>query len=207
MLASWSRFATPQSGHLNVFVLIDLGVGNLYGSYSTLKLEGIFLTSEIRIGVLLLLMVQKSGDHQLMLVVYPIVYRVLYIQGGAGFLPSTVGVPNITFSKKFNMLSLHLRKENVCLHPTFCLLLMWQIIPLSKPSKRKPRRKKQKKIHTKAPHHLALVHLPETSRAYARFLASPDSLETRFADGNDFHKWLKCPFPALHGKTSHFKVC
>jgi len=30
------------------------------------------------------LMVQKSGDHQLRLVVYP-------IPGGAGFLPSTVG--------------------------------------------------------------------------------------------------------------------
>ena len=29
--------------------------------------------------------------HQFMLVVYPIIYRVLYIPGGAGFLPSTVG--------------------------------------------------------------------------------------------------------------------
>ena len=35
-------------------------------------------------------MVQKSGDHQLRLVVYPIVSKVLYIPGGAGFLPSTV---------------------------------------------------------------------------------------------------------------------
>ena len=40
--------------------------------------------------MLLLLMVQKSGDHQLRLVVYPIIYKVLYIPGGAGFLPSTV---------------------------------------------------------------------------------------------------------------------
>ena len=32
----------------------------------------------------------KSGVHQLRLVVYPIIYRVLYIPGGAGFLPSTV---------------------------------------------------------------------------------------------------------------------
>jgi len=32
----------------------------------------------------------KSGDHQLRLVVYPIVYRVSYIPGGAGFQPSTV---------------------------------------------------------------------------------------------------------------------
>ena len=33
---------------------------------------------------------RKSGEHQLRLVVYPIIYRVLYIPGGAGFLPSTV---------------------------------------------------------------------------------------------------------------------
>ena len=32
----------------------------------------------------------KSGDHQLRLVVYPIIYKVLYILGGAGFQPSTV---------------------------------------------------------------------------------------------------------------------
>ena len=40
--------------------------------------------------MLVLLMVQKSCGHQLSLVVYPIIYRVLYIPGGAGFLPSTV---------------------------------------------------------------------------------------------------------------------
>ena len=42
----------------------------------------------------LLLMVQKSGDHQLRLVVYPIIYRVFNIHpngGCLGFLPSTVG--------------------------------------------------------------------------------------------------------------------
>ncbi len=39
---------------------------------------------------IILLMVQKSGEHQLRLVVFPIIYRVLYIPGGAGFLPSTV---------------------------------------------------------------------------------------------------------------------
>ena len=45
----------------------------------------------------ILLMVQKSGEHQLRLVVsplypvYPIIYKVLYIAGGClGFLPSTV---------------------------------------------------------------------------------------------------------------------
>ena len=31
--------------------------------------------------------------HQLRLVVYPIIHRVLYIQSGAGFLPSTVWFP------------------------------------------------------------------------------------------------------------------
>ena len=31
-------------------------------------------------------MVQKSGVHQLRLVVDPTIYRVLYIPGGAGFL-------------------------------------------------------------------------------------------------------------------------
>ena len=36
-------------------------------------------------------MVQKCGVHQLRLVGYPIIYRVLYIPGGClGFLPSTV---------------------------------------------------------------------------------------------------------------------
>ena len=32
----------------------------------------------------------KSGDHQLRLVVFHIIYKVLYIPSGAGFLPSTV---------------------------------------------------------------------------------------------------------------------
>ena len=35
-------------------------------------------------------MVQKSGFHQLRLAVYPVIYKALYIPGGAGFLPSTV---------------------------------------------------------------------------------------------------------------------
>ena len=38
----------------------------------------------------ILLMVQKSGDHQLRMVVYPIIYKVLYNPGAAGCLPSTV---------------------------------------------------------------------------------------------------------------------
>ena len=32
----------------------------------------------------------RNPANQLRLVVYPIIYRVLYIPGGAGFLPSTV---------------------------------------------------------------------------------------------------------------------
>ena len=39
---------------------------------------------------LIRLMVQKSGKHQLGLVVFPIIYKVIYIPGGAGCLPSTV---------------------------------------------------------------------------------------------------------------------
>ena len=35
---------------------------------------------------MILLMVQKCGDHQLRLVVYPMIYKVLYIPGGAGVL-------------------------------------------------------------------------------------------------------------------------
>ena len=39
---------------------------------------------------LIRLMVQKSGKHQMRLVVFPIIYKVIYIPGGAGFLPSTL---------------------------------------------------------------------------------------------------------------------
>ena len=35
---------------------------------------------------MILLMLQKSGVHQLRLVVCPVIYRVLYLPGGAGFL-------------------------------------------------------------------------------------------------------------------------
>ena len=38
----------------------------------------------------ILLMVQKSGDHQLSSVASHIIYKVLWIPGGAGFQPSTV---------------------------------------------------------------------------------------------------------------------
>ena len=46
---------------------------------------------------------KKSGDHQLRLVVYPIIYRIFYILGGClGFLPSTVSwhcIPQHSTSK------------------------------------------------------------------------------------------------------------
>ena len=45
----------------------------------------------------ILLMVQKSCDHQLRLVVYPTINKVLYIPSGAGFLPSTVELLNMSF--------------------------------------------------------------------------------------------------------------
>ena len=43
----------------------------------------------------------KSGDHQLRLVVYPIIYRVSYIPGGARFQPSTVG-PSVTTTCRYS---------------------------------------------------------------------------------------------------------
>ena len=43
------------------------------------------MSSRIR-WLVIRLMVQKSSDHQLRLVVYPIIFKVLYIPGGADFL-------------------------------------------------------------------------------------------------------------------------
>ena len=41
----------------------------------------------ILLGTNILLMVQKSGNHQLRLLVYPIIHKILYIPGGClGFL-------------------------------------------------------------------------------------------------------------------------
>ncbi len=42
-------------------------------------------------GLVVVVMVEKSGEHQLRLVVFPIIYRVSYIPAGClGFQPSTV---------------------------------------------------------------------------------------------------------------------
>ena len=54
-----------------------------------LELE-MFRSQRLELHQEILLMVQKSGVHQLRLAVYPVIYKVLYIPGGAGFLPSTV---------------------------------------------------------------------------------------------------------------------
>ena len=42
--------------------------------------------------MLVMLLLMAEILHHLRLVVYPIIYRVLYIPGGTGFLPSTVSV-------------------------------------------------------------------------------------------------------------------
>ena len=39
--------------------------------------------------------------HQLRLVVYPIIYKVVYIPGGVGFLPSTVSIKGIFSQGKY----------------------------------------------------------------------------------------------------------
>ena len=46
-------------------------------------------------------MVQKSCGHQLRLVDNPIIYKVLYIWDGAGFLPSTLRTWNTGVGKTF----------------------------------------------------------------------------------------------------------
>ena len=64
-------------------------------------------------------MVQKSCDHQLRLVVYPTINKVLYIPSRAGFLPSTVELLNMSFvggehpffTNKIGCLPLSLKKK------------------------------------------------------------------------------------------------
>jgi len=46
---------------------------------------------------------KKSGVHHLRLVVYPVIYRVLYIPCGGGFLPSTVLPSNIPMARALNL--------------------------------------------------------------------------------------------------------
>ena len=62
----------------------------------------------------ILLMVQKSGVHQLSLVVYPIIYMVSLILGGAGFLPSTVAPENSWLLQMKFLLELVPKFRGVC---------------------------------------------------------------------------------------------
>ena len=52
----------------------------------------------------------RNPASQLRLVVYPIIYRVLYIPGGAGLLPSTV---RSKFDPKMDTLNAQYRKKGV----------------------------------------------------------------------------------------------
>ena len=52
--------------------------------------EGFLLTPKLEPQVWGLLLMEEIL-HQLRLVIYPIIYRVLYIRGGAGFVPATLG--------------------------------------------------------------------------------------------------------------------
>ena len=61
-------------------------------------------------------MVQKSCDHQLRLVVCPTINKVLYIPSGAGFLPSTVELLNMSFVGGGNTLFLR-TKLDACPSP------------------------------------------------------------------------------------------
>ena len=66
-----------------------LGVGEGFGEGFLLDKE-VLLTGAITCDTTFWWFRNPAGIHQLRLVIYPIIYRVLYIPGGAGFLPSTV---------------------------------------------------------------------------------------------------------------------
>ena len=62
-----------------------LGMANMITMVTVVCFFGVWLAKPL--GAILLM---EELLHQLRLVVYPIIYRVLYIPGSAGFLPSTV---------------------------------------------------------------------------------------------------------------------
>ena len=85
--------------------------------------------------LMILLMDQKSSDHQLRLVVYPIIIKyikVLYMPGGAGFLPSALSSLYVVQTKGIEMLMYLLKTkiwpENWCLEDDSFLLntVPWQ---------------------------------------------------------------------------------
>ena len=57
--------------------------------------------------------------HQLSLVVYPIIHKVLYIPGGAGFLPSTVLINNTTSWKSVSKNSKYVEPISTLVNPGF----------------------------------------------------------------------------------------
>ena len=80
----------------------------------------------------ILLMDQKSGDHQLRLVVHPVIYQVLYIPSGAGF-PSIYSIsipPNgkrrIIFLKSAGWEGICDRSQDGLLFVEFQNLLLYQ---------------------------------------------------------------------------------
>ena len=79
----------------------------------------------------ILLRVQKSGVHQLRLVDYPIIYRGLYIPGGAGFLPSTVlhFLPLCNCVCDVVLLNLRLWSTMPCQSPCQLVVFIAQCIP------------------------------------------------------------------------------
>ena len=86
-------------------------------------------------------MVQKSGVHQLRLVVYPIIYKVLYITGGClGFLPSTVGIISsprrqdytwyISGKKRANWVIIYIYIIYICIYIYIYIYICYQAHPL-----------------------------------------------------------------------------
>ena len=83
-----------------------LGVGQLFQVPHLWPIPCDELGLLLGILYMILLMVQKSGLHQLRLIVYAIIYRVFYIPDGAGFQPSTVVlVIHLVISRKFSLVS------------------------------------------------------------------------------------------------------
>ena len=63
--------------------------------------------------LVILLMIQKSGEHQLIWYMTPILCRVSYMSGGAGFLPSTVHHPTKSTSQIQGKACCKERKEKI----------------------------------------------------------------------------------------------
>ena len=57
---------------------------------------------------IILLMLQKSGDHQVRLVVYPMIYMVSYIPGGDRWISSTKSRIVIDSLRTIKMMTSHL---------------------------------------------------------------------------------------------------